>query len=200
MSLVPIGAPTVDPRFALAGYAARAAYDNRDILASMARGGYRAGRYAGRKAYRGGRALTKRVSAYRSKRRKISRVGKRVGQATAKRQETVNDTVSVFENTRTFYVDNLLRLDKQTTADELNLRNRDIVNFRGVKICTQIKNNQDYPITLNWCVLVPPSIGHVEALSVLSPPNASHMDSTLSFEPCLIPRLLEICSVTLLCC
>lgn len=154
-------------------YASRAALSN-----PYARAGYMAGRYgpaaaraAGAIARWGFRRFRARKRSFAGKRKRSNpnlgrgakrRVGDRVGTSNAKKVAT--NTGSSPVNTRTLYAQNLIHI---TRGEDLNQRDRDIVNFRGVKICKWWRNVGDTPIFLNVAVVsrkdapsnIPPETG-----------------------------------------
>lgn len=80
-------------------------------------------------AYTAGSAL---YGLYKNRRKKVAlrrRIGERIGSGAARRDATYTETSMA---TRTLYQSQLLNLTKGTA---INHRGRDIVNFRGVKIC-----------------------------------------------------------------
>lgn len=91
------------------------------------------------------RKIGRAFRAYRSRKPKRKRevntpvAGKPVGAATTKRNDQSMESMSLA--TRTLYAINLLPISKNSTTNDIDLRNRDVVNFRGVKLCIELKNN-----------------------------------------------------------
>lgn len=98
--------------------------------ASRARSAYVLGKRAYPYVKRAYGAYKRRRTSNRAKKRKMrARLGERVGQGGAKR-----DAINIGQglNTRVFYQQELLNLARGT---DTNQRLRDIINFRGIKIC-----------------------------------------------------------------
>lgn len=115
------------------------------------------GAYRAYRATKMFRRIKRRVAQYGGnafKRRRIgarSRIADPVGKSTAKRNQNVTDTLRNW-TTNTQYTEDLTNLG-QTTTNEINYRQRGIVNIRGFKLCMSVKNNGNTPIYLNVAVL-----------------------------------------------
>lgn len=127
-----------------------------------ARAGYVAGTYGPRAAWAAGKIARFAYNRWRRGRkrsakraRKASNVGKRarrkfgdpLGSSNAKRSLLDNDTKHYPCATRTLYVEDLLQFQKDSIR--LDARNRDIINFRGCKMCFEIFNNLSQPTYVN---------------------------------------------------
>lgn len=128
--------------------------------ANMAVGAYRVA-YANRgkvsKAARTiGRAWRRSRKASR-KRKTWSRqhIGERVGTSTSKR-DNIREIGLRSLNSRTLDVTNLTdNLSKATGLNEVNARQRQIVNLRGIKFCFTHQNREPTPYVLHYAVLNP---------------------------------------------
>jgi len=138
-------APTL-ARYGMA--AARTAYANR-------RGIYRAATTVQRafRAARRNRAMSRRRRPVQPAR---TRIGNPVGRDTSRRTQTVQVLPSVQQFDRTLFAYNVTAIEQGTNP---NQRTRDIVNFRGIKICMDILNttDPDRPVFFNYAVLSPKS-------------------------------------------
>lgn len=137
---------------ALSNPYARAGYIAGQWGPTMARAAYKIARW-GVKRYR----TRRRAPMRRAKRRKISAsVGKRarlkfadrVGTSNAKKVAFNQDSTA--RDTRTLYATNLISIAR---GQSLNERERDIINFRGVRICNNFYNNGTAPLFLNVAVV-----------------------------------------------
>lgn len=92
-----------------------------------------------------------------NKRRRIMRtIGERPGSTSAKKYEAQYDTTTATYNTRTLWSDDISQLPKTTgTAGELDSRQRDIANLRGIKFCYEVRNDRSEPMYFNWAVISP---------------------------------------------
>lgn len=117
---------------------ARAAYANRGRIAWAAK---KIGR-----AYR----------SYRSRKAKFStrNIGERVGSATSKKF-TIQDNTAVSFNTRQLYTRDLTAIPRNTTDNDIDQRERQVANIRGVKFCWELRNNADRPLYVNVAILNP---------------------------------------------
>lgn len=123
-------------------------------------GGRRLAAYKRAPAYvsRPTRAAKKIARKTISKRRKaaraaaLARLGERLGTGTAKRY-TGSDTTAVAKNTRTLYATNLSVVARNTTANAIDSRNRDVINLRGFKVNLEIKNNGTEPLYFHYAIL-----------------------------------------------
>lgn len=118
--------------------------------------------------YKRGRSLGRMVA---NKRRRImKRIGYRPGFANALTKE-LEKTVSAPEalSTRTLYTKELTNIAKETTGDEIDRRNRDLVNIRGVKLCMQFQNENS--VNLHMYVNV----------AIISPKDCNTTPTTTEF-------------------
>lgn len=130
----------------LAGYA----YQNRNKIARIAGGVYR-NRYkiikSARKIQRWYRGARKTAGKARLRRQ----IGERVGAETALSAGTSNNQLLIA--TKTLYEVELTKLDEGPLPNE---RQRNIVNFRGVKLCLEMENlNTTNNVYFNYCVVHP---------------------------------------------
>lgn len=108
-----------------------------------------------------GMAARKIQGAYRRYRRsrkvRINRsIGQRPGSGTTKRNVAFDQENS--EGTRVFIVDEVTAMNR-TTTNEINERQRQIVNFRGFKFCATFKNLQAAGILMgNLAILAPKGV------------------------------------------
>lgn len=129
------------------------AWQNRKAIASGARSMYR---FAGRVKRRRMAASAMRKRRNYAKRRRIMRtIGERPGQSTAKKNVQVLDSTTAGYNTRTLWSDDVSQLTKQGTLDEIDYRNRDIANLRGLKFCWELRNDNATPMHFNMAVISP---------------------------------------------
>lgn len=126
---------TLGPRSRMAFQAASYVYRNR-------RGVKRAVRTIGR-AYR---AYKKRKSMFSPK-----HIGEPVGTSNCKRTVQLNTALTA-KDTRTQYIQNVTEID-HTTTNEIEKRQRQMVNLRGIKICVAVKNDLTVPLYFNWALL-----------------------------------------------
>lgn len=80
-------------------------------------------------------------------------IGESVGTTTAKRREVLNNS-STSLTTRTLYVNQVTLLPKTATND-INSRQRDLINLRGVKICLAVNNTGGNVLYFNYAVIAP---------------------------------------------
>lgn len=129
-------------------------------------GAYHAGKFAWtyrrqiasglRMAGRGAKRVYRSARQYRAKRRRMNAIGHRPGRSTAKKTFMLYDSTTENINSRNLYTEDLSQLAKQSSANEINLRERDIANLRGIKFCMELRNNIiDTPVYFNWAVVVP---------------------------------------------
>lgn len=89
-----------------------------------------------------GRAVKKGWRRYKQRRRDRAEaqahMGRPIGRGECKTHKSQNSTGSA--NTRTLYSFGLINLEKKTSGEELFKRDRDVVNFSGVKLCIQGRN------------------------------------------------------------
>lgn len=103
---------------------------------AMRTAGLKIAGWAARQAFkRRGRRGTKRFKNFKNKRMVRRRIGMRVGVGNSKRDA---DVTTFPVSTRTLYDTPLLNLTKGTAIDN---RERDLINFRGCKICLSFVND-----------------------------------------------------------
>jgi len=104
---------------------------------------------------RGYRLIRKVVAARRRKKQKFStkNFGKPPGEGTAKKF-TTRDEGPLNLATRELYSFNLVGIPRSTT-NEIDLRERQVANIRGVRICLALRNNLNTVIFFNVAVIVP---------------------------------------------
>lgn len=132
------------------------AYNNRKSI-------YQIGKAGANIAMRGGRKLGgykrryKRARGRASKRARFSvtKVGERVGTSSAKKVVQDYDTVALTPNTRVLNIDNITSITKEAGGGEIDRRQRDVANLRGVKFCWEVRNLGTVPLYFNWCILIP---------------------------------------------
>lgn len=112
-----------------------------------------------KRIYRAASTIGRAYKRYKGRRgvntaRKRQRIGERVGQGTTKRTTTRDN--QQFYSTRTLYNQNMLRINKNSTGGEqIDKRERNIVNFRGFKYCLEMANQGLKPMHVNVAVVVP---------------------------------------------
>lgn len=123
------------------------AYKRARYAYSMAKKYYPRAQKAARKI---GRAYRK----YRKYRSRFSKagLGRSPGTATSKRNTPINFTTPVQYDTKTLYTTNLINMP-HSGSNDINTRQRNIVNVRGIKLCMEVQNLQEVPIYLNVAVL-----------------------------------------------
>jgi len=145
-------APTL-ARYGMA--AARTAYANR-------RGIYRAATTVQRafRAARRNRAMNRRRRPVQNPRQ---RIGNPVGRDTSRRTQTVQVLPATQKSDRTLYAYDVTAIEQGTLP---NQRTRDIVNFRGIKICMDVLNVTDpnRPVFFNWAVISPKAANYIDEL------------------------------------
>lgn len=165
-ALVPYGAAAIAPyapRLALQAYKRRrlvgagiryaSTYGPTMVRAAstIARGyrSYRMRKRFGRSRKRGGRAR-------RAHRREIVRhVGEKRGKATAKKTNVQNTDLSSTYATRTLYACPLIVVP-HTTTNDIDDRQRNIVNLRGIKLCVALNSKiSGQPLYLNYAIVWP---------------------------------------------
>ena len=125
-----------------AGYGAVRAYRHRTKL----KWGLRAARGAGiawrnRGAISSGYKRARGMIRGRAKKRRRRNVGgEQVGTSTTKKYFIDAGVGLGSLDTRTAYIEDLTILPKQGVNDEINLRDRDVANIRGVKFCWELQN------------------------------------------------------------
>lgn len=151
MSLVPYGTKYAtltipQARAVSAAYSAgRFAYTHRQGISKGAR-----------MVYRGVKRRYRAVSRMRRRKRaRIIKAGDKVGSSSTKKAFAFNNAIILPRNTRTLYFHNATDISKQTTADEIDRRSRDIANVRGLKFCWQMMSTSGSTLTCNWALVVP---------------------------------------------
>lgn len=108
-------------------------------------------RYAvnyGPKAYKAARRLAR---WYRKKRSQRSKIGENLGTANAKRHTTLLTAGLTDISTRTLYTQHLTAVNSFGT--DANDRARNVVNFRGFRLCLHFANQLSNPMYLNVAVV-----------------------------------------------
>lgn len=144
-------------RFALP-YLRKARYINRAVQGARLAGMVYRNRRPLRRAGRWARSkLGKRRSrSYSRPTKKMRLIGENVGKSTTKKTYVgTGGGLVQFHDSRTLYAESLTTLAKQTGAGEINKRERDIVNMRGIKFCWEIANRTNEPMHFNWAVVTP---------------------------------------------
>lgn len=90
-------------------------------------------------------------SGLAAKRRKI---GDTPGTGTSKKCAAVPQTNDVAHDTRTLYSEPLVLC---SSGDQINQRERSMINVRGWKICLEFKNRSSDPLNINVAILSPKS-------------------------------------------
>lgn len=149
MSLIPYAAGELGPM--LMQYGPTPA----EMAMQMAAPLYRDTKWAARRIARGlGKAY--RAKKSRTKKRRVdgsTKVGDPIGKNEANRALVRSSSVAN-RNTRTLYSGDLIDIVR-ATDHEIDERHRDIINLKGVKICMEVKNNQNSPLYFNIAVVVP---------------------------------------------
>jgi len=100
-------------------------------------------------------------------------VGERIGTSNCK----VNtDTGSAQRETRTLHIINCTDM-AHTSANEINARNRNLVNVRGIKICAEVNNQLNEPLYLNMALLSVKNGNVVSNVDFFRSPDASQTRS-----------------------
>lgn len=149
MSLIPYGAGELAPM--LLQYGPTPA----EVVMRAAGPVYRDTKWAAKKIARGlGKSW--RARNRRTKKRRYdgtSKVGDPIGKHETNRA-LVKSTSVANRNTRTLYGGDLIDIVR-ATDHEIDERHRDIINLKGVKLCMEVKNNQNIPLYFNFAVIVP---------------------------------------------
>lgn len=129
--------------------AARAAYANRRTIYRAATTVQRAFRTARRN-----RAQNARRRNPNTPQAARMRIGTPVGTCTSRRRETVRLLPAGQKSDRTLYAYDVTAIPQGTGQDE---RDRDLLNFRGIKICWDVINTTDpiRPVFVNYAVVSP---------------------------------------------
>jgi len=104
----------------------------------------------------GNAARSKFKSKKQSKRAKLnhskkSKIADPVASIPAKRAQIIEEH-SIFKNTRKLYGQKLIEVD---FGDNINQRQRNIINVSGLKICCELKNLTNDPLYVNFAILSP---------------------------------------------
>lgn len=105
-------------------------------------------RYAvkyGPKAYRGAR----KIASWYKKRKARTKIGERVGTSNAKRTVELQTNI-INGDSRTLYTTHLTSCNY---GDDTNQRERNVVNFKGFKLCMMHRNQTAVPIYFNMAVI-----------------------------------------------
>lgn len=134
-----------------------------------ARAAYRYGPTAARAAARVARFV---YSRYRRRRKNYTKrgaskrarlgIGERIGSSNSKRVVALRSGGADNFDTRTLYSDNLTTVD-HLNLDARNVRQREVVNCRGFKICMSARNSAKAPLYWNVAVLSPKNAGSITA-------------------------------------
>ena len=89
--------------------------------------------------------------ATRTKKRKV---GHGIGQSNTKSHTTTQANDGGI-NTRNLYKFDLLQIPKSNSNERRDERVRDVVNFRGWKICWQLRNDTQKPMIFHWAIIQP---------------------------------------------
>jgi hypothetical protein len=85
---------------------------------------------------------------------KRQRIGNPVGSSSTKKNTTF-DTCAITRGTRTLIVEAVVNIPKSNTDNEIDQRQRQIVNLRGFKHCLMLENLSADPVLANWAVIIP---------------------------------------------
>lgn len=110
--------------------------------------------YRNRRTIRRGYRLARRSFTASRKRKRFSptNFGERPGTSTGKRTQ-IQNTDAVFKSSRVLYSTNLTVIAK-TADNNIQGRQRDMVNYRGCKLCIELRNLTDSPLYFNMAILV----------------------------------------------
>lgn len=103
-----------------------------------------------RSAFRAWAGRRRKDNNLRKKRMARQGIGEKVGTGTCKTSEETSSLYNL--SAKGFYYENLLDITK---GGAINQRERDIVNYRGTKVCFHIENNNSIKMYLNICCVVP---------------------------------------------
>jgi len=124
------------PKYQAAGRMVETGWKNRKMIARQ-----------GRRAY----------AKYSNKRRIMNSVGVTT-RPSSNRFTALNVLQTTAQATRSLYFYDLTELGKQSIQDEINLRDSDLVNIRGIRINWEITNQKTAPIRFNIAVVVPKGV------------------------------------------
>jgi len=82
--------------------------------------------------------------------------------ASAKSVVIESDSSPVTRMTKTLY-DEPLAAIPHSTSNNINTRQRNMLNLRGFKVCMEVQNDLDTPIYFNWAVVCPKQSGSIDA-------------------------------------
>lgn len=110
------------------------------------------------RAYRAYRAVRRgkvwKYGAMAAKRAmKLRKYGERKSSDASKRYTPI-DTSGTLQATRTLYEDEITAIP-QTSTNDIDERQRQVIYFSGVKICWELKNNEATPLHFNIAVIAP---------------------------------------------
>lgn len=89
-------------------------------------------------------------------RKKMRMIGERVGFGTTKKTETYRSTSTRNLNNNSLHIRNLTLIRREgagLSVEDINERQRDIINYRGCQVQLEIKNNSNVPCYLNWALI-----------------------------------------------
>lgn len=106
------------------------------------------------RAQKAARTIGRYYRKYRRTRRRFSKagLGKTPGSSTSKRNTPINFVAPVQYDTKTLYTQNLISM-AHAGSNDINTRQRNIVNVRGIKLCMEVQNLQEVPLYVNIAVL-----------------------------------------------
>ena len=133
------------------------------MMPSAASLGYAIGQRYGPEALQAGKKIakwaaskgrrSKRFKKARRKKRKVTNhIGEEPGEDTAKTHIIEDSAGPASQSTRTLYFEDCSVVPK-TPTNEINGRQRDIVNYRGFKVCQEWKNKSSFPLLCNVAVI-----------------------------------------------
>lgn len=96
----------------------------------------------------------RRSKAKKAVRQKKAKVGHPVRSSNTK-QSIITDVKDGGINTRNLYYFDMLTIPQSTSNERRDERVRDIINFRGWKLCFQIRNELTSPVWFHWAILQP---------------------------------------------
>ena len=93
------------------------------------------------------------------KRRKVAaNIMKRVGEMRSRdtaKTHTAEDSLNDNLETRQLYQENLLNIERAVSTNNIDQRQRDIVNVAGIKLCFMVRNNTTNPLLFSYAVIQP---------------------------------------------
>lgn len=112
----------------------------------------------GPKARSAARTIKSAWKKYKSYKDRVKEIGRSTGMGNAKRSV---GSVADVHSTRTLQQLNLVALSK-TSTNEIDKRQRDLIDFVGTKVCMQMANETTDPLTVNVAVIHPKDIQTVD--------------------------------------